>query len=57
MGYKSKKRVSFWATKKVKKPVKVSFIRSTGEKVSFKATRTVKRPIKVTFYRKKYRKK
>lgn len=47
------KKVSFWAYKEVKKPVKVSFRRSTGERVSFRATKKVLRPKKVTFYTKK----
>jgi len=50
-----KEKVTFKATKKVAKPVKVSFRTRTGEKVSFKATKKVSVPVKVSFYRKKKR--
>jgi len=48
-----REKVSFTATKKVAKPVKVSFTTKSGEKVSFKATKKVSRPVKVSFYRKR----
>lgn len=48
-----KVRVTFKATKKVAKPVRVSFATRTGRKVSFKATKKVSVPVKVSFYRKK----
>jgi len=48
-----KEKVSFKATKKVSKPVKVSFTTKAGEKVSFRATKKVSKPVKVTFYRTK----
>jgi hypothetical protein len=48
-----REKVSFTATKKVNKPVKVSFKTSSGEKVSFKATKKVSKPVKVSFYRRK----
>jgi len=51
-----RERVTFKATKKVSKPVKVSFTTKSGEKVSFKATKKVSVPVQVSFYRKKKRK-
>ena len=48
-----RERVSFTATKKVTKPVKVSFTTQSGKKVSFKAVKKVSKPVKVSFYRKK----
>jgi len=44
------RRISFWATKKIKKPTVVHFRRSDGTIAKFKATKTIKKPIKVTFY-------
>ena len=35
------KKVSFWATKTVKKPVRVRFVNKYGELVSFKARKKV----------------
>ena len=49
------KRVSFWASKPVRKPVRVSFRRSTGERVSFNATKTVRKPVRVSFYSRRKR--
>jgi hypothetical protein len=49
----AKKKVSFWATKKVRKPVIVKFKRLDGSIAKFKATKIVKKPTKVTFYAKK----
>ena len=48
-----KEKVTFRATKRVSKPVKVSFTAKSGVKVSFKATKKVSVPVKVSFYRKK----
>lgn len=48
-----RKKVTFKATKKVSKPVKVSFSTKSGKRVSFKATKKVSVPVKVSFYRKK----
>ena len=50
-------KVSFKATKKVSKPVKVSFATRSGQKVSFKATKKVSVPVKVSFYRSRKSKK
>lgn len=50
MARKRRKKVSFWATKKVPVKVKVSFTTSKGEKVSFVATKKVPKKVKVTFY-------
>jgi len=52
MAYR-KKKVSFWATKKVPVRKKVSFRRSTGERVSFTGTKKVPRRVKVSFWAKK----
>lgn len=49
----AKKKVSFWATKKVPKRVKVSFRRFDGEKISFWATKKKTKREKVTFFAKK----
>jgi len=46
-------KVSFTATKKVIKPVRVKFYTGKGEKVSFTATKKVKKPVKVEFYARK----
>jgi hypothetical protein len=42
-------RVQFWARKEVRRPVRVNFTRSTGERVSFRATKIVKKPVRVSF--------
>lgn len=55
MGLTRKKRVSFWAVKKVPVPVKVQFRDKYGNKVSFKATKQVPVPVKVKFYARKRR--
>ena len=52
-----KKRISFWATKKIKKPTVVRFRRSDGTIAKFKATKTIKKPVKVTFYTNKKKRK
>jgi len=44
-----RKRVTFRATKIVKKPVIVRFRRSDGSVVKFKATKAVRKPVKVSF--------
>lgn len=49
----SKKLVSFAATKKVSKPVKIKFQTKSGERVSFTATKKIPKPIKVKFFVKK----
>ena len=53
MGKPRKKRVSFWATRKVSKPVRVSFETRDGDVVSFRAVRKVSRPVGVSFYAKR----
>lgn len=50
-----KKKVTFWATKVKKVPVKVSFRRWDGTRVSFKATKAVRVPKKVSFYSRRKR--
>jgi len=45
-----RKKVSFTATKKVPKKVRVSFFKSSGERVSFRATKKVPKKVKVEFY-------
>ena len=52
-----KRKVSFWAKKKVSKPTVVRFVTSEGKLVKFKATKKVTKPVKVTFYAKKRKKK
>lgn len=44
------KKVSFWATKYIRKPTKVEFRRSDGSIAKFRATKIVSKPKKVTFY-------
>ena len=49
-------KVSFWVTKKIRKPTVVKFRRFDGSIAQFRATKIVKKPVKVTFYiRKKKR--
>ena len=48
-------KVSFWARKKVSKPVVVKFQRSDGSYARFEATKIVQKPVKVTFYSRKKR--
>ena len=48
-----RERVSFRVTKKVSKPVRVSFTTKSGSRVSFKATKKTSVPVRVSFYRKK----
>jgi len=52
----NKKKVSFWATKKIKKPTIVRFRKSDGTIVKFKATKIIKKPVKITFYSKRKKK-
>lgn len=44
------KKVSFWATKVRKVPVRVNFRNRYGERVSFTATKRVPRSVKVRFW-------
>ncbi|MBS3090166.1 hypothetical protein J4433_00160 [Candidatus Pacearchaeota archaeon] len=44
------RRVSFWATKKVPKRVRVSFRDKYGRRVSFTGTKKVPRRVKVSFW-------
>ena len=48
-----RKKVSFKATRRVPKKVRVSFTTRTGKKVSFRATKRVPKKVKVEFYAKK----
>lgn len=52
-----KKKVSFWAIKKVSVPVRVRFRDKFGRPVSFRAVKRIPTPVKVTFYTKKRRRK
>ena len=45
------KKVSFTATKKVNRPVSVSFSTKTGKRVRFSASKKVSVPVRVTFYK------
>ena len=49
MATSKRHRVTFKATKKVKKPVKVHFKTKEGEVVDFKAKKPVKKRVKVSF--------
>ena len=51
-----RKKVSFKATKKVPKKVRVSFTTRKGERVSFRATKKVPKKVKVEFYAKREKK-
>jgi len=55
-GKTRRKKVSFTATKKVPKKVKVEFTTSKGEEVSFKATKKIPKKVKVEFYAKRKKK-
>ena len=48
-----RRRVSFRATKYVKKPVRVKFTNWEGEKVSFKAHKSVPKRVTISFLAKK----
>ncbi len=49
------KRISFWATKSVRKPVIVRFRRSDGSVAKFRATKIIKKPQRVTFFSRRRR--
>lgn len=49
------RRVSFWATKTIRKPTIVRFKRSDGSIARFRATKIVRKPVKVNFYARKKR--
>lgn len=49
------RRVSFWATKRIRKPVFVRFRRSDGSVAKFNATKIVSRPVKVNFFSRRKR--
>jgi len=51
-----REKVTFKATKKVTKPVRVKFYTGKGERVSFTARKEVKKPVKVEFYARKKKK-
>ncbi len=53
---KRKKKVSFWATKRVPVKKRITFYTSSGRKVSFLATVKVPKKVKVTFYVKRKKK-
>ena len=46
---KNKKNVSFWVTKKIRKPIVVKFKRSDGSIAKFNATKIITKPKKITF--------
>ena len=46
----AQEKVSFWAMKKISKPVRVKFV-SEGKLISFWATKKEKVPTKVTFHK------
>jgi hypothetical protein len=52
-----RKKVSFRATKKVPKKVKVSFVTKKGERVSFTAIKKAPKKVKVEFYARRKKKK
>ena len=47
------KRISFWATKKVPKRVRVSFVDKYGKRVSFTGTKKIPKRVRVSFWAKK----
>jgi hypothetical protein len=49
-------KISFWAKKRVTKPVRVSFKTGKGKRVSFTMTKRFSKPVRVSFYAKKRRK-
>ena len=51
-----RKKISFNATRVVKKPTTVRFKTKSGQRVSFNATKLIRKSSKVTFYAKKKRK-
>jgi hypothetical protein len=44
------KKVSFWATKRVPRRVRVSFRSSSGKRVSFTGTKRVPKRVRVSFW-------
>ena len=44
------RRISFWATKKIPKMVRVSFRTKTGKKVSFTGTKKIPKRVRVSFW-------
>ncbi len=48
-----KKKITFWKTESVKKPIVVKFKRSDGSIAKFKAIKIIKKPKKVIFYAKR----
>jgi len=52
---KMARRISFWATKKIRKPTIVRFRKSDGTIAKFRATEIIKKPVKVTFYSRRRR--
>ena len=49
----NKKKVSFWATKRVPKTVKVKFKTARGSNISFSSTKRVPKRVRVSFYAKR----
>lgn len=56
MSKQRRERISFTASKKIPKPVKVEFYTKEGKKVSFKGHKEVTKPVKIEFYAKKKKK-
>ena len=52
-----RKRISFRATKIIKKPVVVKFRRADGSIARFKATKAVRKPVRVSFLAKRKKRK
>lgn len=46
-------RVSFWAKKRIRRPVYVEFERADGSIARFRASKIVTKPVKVIFYKRK----
>jgi len=53
----AKKKVSFLATKKIKKPVDAKFRRSDRSIAKFRAKKIITKPIRISFYTSKKRRK
>ena len=49
----NKRKISFKATKIVRKPVRVKFVTSSGDLIEFPSKKKIKKPVRVTFYAKK----
>ena len=56
MVIKRRKKVDFFAYKKVTKPVRVKFQTSSGEQISFKAQKAFTKRVKVSFFAKRKKK-